>query len=139
MQGSVGLWGWRVDSNTHNTPDVLRFRQSLVQVIQELASRVQVYQIDQRVGRARVVRADDDVVLGARGQATQPPPLCKTRDPDTTRLATKEESRDSPDMRHRGGLPPGSGLVHLLTATHSRAIGAALSAALLSMMSDTLI
>ena len=36
---------------------MLRFRQSLVQVIQELACRVQVYQIDQRVGRASVIRA----------------------------------------------------------------------------------
>ena len=48
---------------------MLRFRQSLVQVIQELACRVQVYQIDKRVVRATVVRAHDDVVLGAHCQA----------------------------------------------------------------------
>ena len=39
-------------------------------MFQELACRVQVYQVDQRVGRANVVRAHDDVALGARGQAT---------------------------------------------------------------------
>ena len=33
---------------------------SLVQVIQELACRVQVYQIDERIGSASVVRAHDD-------------------------------------------------------------------------------
>ena len=66
---------------------------SLIQVIQELACSVQVYQIDERVGRASVVRAHDDVVLGARGQATQLPTAMKTRDPDTTRQAVKAECR----------------------------------------------
>ena len=35
----------------------------------KLACRVQVYQIDERIGRANVVRAHDKVVLGARDQA----------------------------------------------------------------------
>ena len=56
---------------------MLRFSQSLVQVNQALACRVQVYQIDQRVGRVSVVRAHHDVVLGARNQATQLPALWK--------------------------------------------------------------
>ena len=51
---------------------MLRFRQSLIQVIQELACRVQVSQIDQRIGRASVVRAHDDVVLGARAKQHNP-------------------------------------------------------------------
>ena len=53
-------------------PDMLRFRQSLVQKIQELACRVQVLggdPIDKCGVRATAIRAHDDVVLGARGQA----------------------------------------------------------------------
>ena len=57
--------GWY--SIAHVTSDMPRFRQGFVQV--KLACRVQMCQNGPRVGRGTVVRAHDDVVLGARGQA----------------------------------------------------------------------
>ena len=66
-------------SIAHVTPDMLRFRQGFVQV--KLACRVQMCQNGPRVGRASVVRAHDDVALGARGQATESPPLWKPEIP----------------------------------------------------------
>ena len=100
-------------SITHVTPDVLRFRQKLVQVIQELACRVQVHQIDQRVGRASVVRAHGDIMLGARGQAI---PLHHSGNQRSGHDGTGKESKKSkrlcnvkpgaPDRHSCGGLPP---------------------------------
>ena len=66
------MCGWWPFPITHVAPEMQRFRQSLVQKIQELACRVQVLggdMIDKCVVRATAVRAHDDVVLGARGQA----------------------------------------------------------------------
>ena len=66
------MWGWQLFPITHVAPEMLRFRQSLVEVIQELACRVQVLggdPNDKCVVRVSVVRAHDDVVLGARDQA----------------------------------------------------------------------
>ena len=94
-------------------------RQSLVQVIQELACRVQVYQIDQRVGRASVIRAHDDVVLGFRGQAI-PLHTVETRDLDTMGLERKSKKskrlcnvKPEAPYVHSCGLPPAGGVVHV--------------------------
>ena len=73
------MWGWWPFPITHVAPDILRFSQSLVQVNQALACRVQVYQIDQRVGRVSVVRAHNDVVLPSNTTTPQWKPEIWTR------------------------------------------------------------
>ena len=96
----------------------MRFRQSLAQKIQELACRVQVLggdPVDKCVVRASVIRAHDDVVLGAPLAKQYYATTMETRDLDTMGLEMKARGRkrlcsvkaEAPEMHSCGGLPPG--------------------------------